>query len=173
MKRKRLFTLVPVLLALAIAGIGTAEANWTGYMLIDDGSGDPIEGPDFTPAGDQHAIYVTEFHHLVLTDEGTTAPYHKPFVFTKLLDRTTSRLFQAFAQDEHLTMVLKVYENTTLLFEFEFQHARIVAMEPLSEHADSTPGQEYEKIRFIYSGIIIRNVSTSTEVTWSLAGWPS
>jgi type VI secretion system Hcp family effector len=156
-----------------IAGAGTAEAYWTGYLLITDDSGDPIEGPDFTPTGIQNAIYVTEFHHLVLTDEGTTAPYHKPFVCTKLMDKTSSRLFQAFAQDEHLTIVFKVYDGTQLLFEFEFSHARIVAMEPLSETAASTGGQEYEKIRFIYSTITVRDIAASTEVAWALAGWPS
>ena len=172
MQRKRLLTFFLVVLPLVIAGAGTAEANWTGYMLITDDSG-PIEGPDFTPTGTPNAIYVTEFHHLVLTDEGTTAPYQKPFVFTKRMDRTSSRLFQAFAQDEPLTIIFKVDDNPQLLFEFEFTHARIVAMEPLSETTESLPGQEYEKIRFIYSTITVRDIAAGTEVAWALAGWPA
>ena len=62
---------------------------------------------------------------------------------------------------------------TQLLFEFEFTHARIVAMEPLSETTESLPGQEYEKIRFIYSTITVRDIAAGTEVVWTLAGWPT
>ena len=46
-------------------------------------------------------------------------------------------------------------------------------MEPLSETTESVEGQEYEKIRFIYSTIIVRDIVAGTKVNWNLAGWPA
>jgi type VI secretion system Hcp family effector len=175
MRFNRLLTLILLAFPLALLAPGTAFAQWGGYLLIDDGNGDPIEGPSFTPdpVPIPDAMLVYEFHHLVTTDEGTTAPYQKPFVVKKRLDRTSSRLFQAFAQEEHLTVTLKIYEWDQLKFEFELVHARIVAIEPITETTDSGETYEYEKIRFMFEQITVRDIAGGTSVVWQLAGWPS
>lgn len=171
MRLKRMFLFVLLVAVLGLTGVGPATADdWEGYLLVTDDQGQPIEGPLQLPDQSPNAMRMTEFHHLVTTDEGTTTPYHKAFIVTKTLDRTSSRLFEAFAEDEHLTVLVKLYSQNQLRFEFELLHARVVAIEPISGSAE--PG-ELERLRFIYERITVRDVSAGTEMVWTLSGWPA
>ena len=172
MKPTRLLAWILLVLPLTlIATVPATAQDWQGYLLISADNGDPIEGSYFLPDQTPYAMRATEFHHLVTTDEGTTQPYQKPLVVSKILDNSSSRLFQAWAQDEHLTVVLKLYSQNQLVFEFELVHARIVAMEPISESTEPD-APELEKLRFIYDRITVRDVVGGTEMVWTLSGWP-
>ena len=172
MKPTRLFASVLLTLPLALLVAAPAAAqDWSGYLLINDQAEDPIEGSYAYPNGPAIAMRVTEFHHLVTTDEGTTQPYHKPWIVTKLLDKASSRLLQAFVEDEELTVILKLYQQNQLLFEVELERARLVAIEPITE-STATQVQQLEKLRFIYVKMTIRDVAGGTLSVWNLSGWP-
>jgi type VI secretion system Hcp family effector len=161
-------------IAFVIAGwSSSADAALDTYLIASGAKQGAIPG-DVTAKGFENSIEVNEAHHLIQNSSGVSTT-HEPFIFTKQVDRASTKLFRALDTVESLSMEFKFTRPSAsgtveIYYNIRLTNARIVAIEPITPSnldpaSVSLPSQE--RVRVVYDQISIRYMPTGDEVILS------
>ncbi len=132
------------------------------YLKVSGDSQGDIDG-DSTDAGREGLIVCVSYQHSVISprDAASGLPtgkrQHKPFVLTKLIDKASPLLFQAFTTNENLNVSLLFYSGTDTInyYEINLEGAQILSIQSFRQMPPDPLGDALpiEEVSFVYQTI--------------------